>query len=270
MAKRATTRKASMKAGVNTETPVSGDADGAASKTREIEKPLRKRRTIKSFLVRFSVAFVAIITLVPFGLLLLYSIESVKPVSTLMIRDAIIGPGAKREWVALEEMSPRIYQSVMMSEDGQFCAHNGIDWNALNEVIDDAIDGERTRGASTITMQLVKNLFLWPDRSFIRKGLEVPYALMAEAVLSKRRIMEIYLNIVELDAGVFGVGAAAQHYFNTSAEKLGPRNSARLAVTLPNPKARNPAKPTRRLRALAGIIQKRARASGAYIKCITS
>jgi len=155
-----------------------------------------------------------------------------------------------------------------MSEDGKFCSHSGIDWSALNQVIDDAIEGERTRGASTITMQLVKNLFLWPDRSFIRKGLEIPFALMAELILSKRRIMEIYLNIVELDTGVFGVGAASRHYFDRSAEKLGPRFSARLAVTLPNPKARNPANPSRRLRALAATIVKRARASGAYIKCL--
>lgn len=268
MAKRAITEKSS--ANAKLATGARSKSDVSTGNAEPVAEPARTRRSLKSFLVRFSLAFVALITFLPLGFLLLYSIEGVKPISTLMIRDAIVGPGAKREWIDLEDMSPRIYQSVMMSEDGQFCAHNGIDWNALNQVIDDAIDGERTRGASTITMQLVKNLFLWPDRSFIRKGLEVPYAMMAEVVLSKRRIMEIYLNIVELDAGVFGVGAAAQHYFNTSASKLGSRNSARLAVTLPNPKARNPAKPSRRLRALASTIQKRARASGAYIKCITS
>ncbi len=179
-----------------------------------------------------------------------------------------MGAGARRKWVSFDEMAPVIYQSVMMSEDGQFCSHNGIDWQALNQVIDDAFEGEKTRGASTITMQLVKNLFLWPNRSFIRKGLEVPYALMADAILSKRRIMEIYLNIVELDEGVFGVEAASQHYFNRSAAKMGPKFASLLAVTLPNPKARNPSKPSRKLRTLAGTIQKRARASGAYIKCL--
>ena len=187
-----------------------------------------------------------------------------------MLSDALMGPGAKREWVELDAMAPVLYQSVMMSEDGKFCTHGGIDWEALNQVIDDAIDGERTRGASTITMQLVKNLFLWPDRSFIRKALEVPYAMMAEMILSKRRIMEIYLNVVELDAGVFGVEAAAQHYFNRSASKMGPQYSSLLAVTLPNPKKRNPAKPSRQMRRLAVTIQKRAKASGAYIKCLSS
>ena len=222
----------------------------------------------KRFLVRFCVIFTMIVIAGPFMLLLLYRVESVHPISTLMVRDALMGPGARREWIDLEDMAPVLFQSVMMSEDGKFCSHNGIDWQALNQVIDDAIDGDRTRGASTISMQLVKNLFLWPERSFIRKGLEVPYAMMAELVLSKRRIMEIYLNIVELDAGVFGVNAASKHYFNRSASRMGPRHSSLLAVTLPSPKRRNPAKPSRQMRKLAATIQKRARASGAYIKCL--
>lgn len=226
------------------------------------------RRTPKGFLIRFALAFSAIVLFVPAALLFLYKIEAVHPISTLMIRDGLLGVGAKREWIELDNMAPVLYQSVMMSEDGQFCAHSGVDWNALNSVIDDALDGERTRGASTITMQLVKNLFLWPDRSFVRKGLEVPYAMMAEAILSKRRIMEIYLNIVELDAGVFGVEAASQHYFGRSAAKVGPKYSSLLAVSLPNPKVRNPAKPTRTLNSLARTIRARAKASGAYIKCL--
>lgn len=228
----------------------------------------RGRRTLRSYIVRFTIAFFSLVFGIPLILLMIYRIEAVKPVSTLMIRDALIGPGAKREWVELDAMSPHIPRSVMMSEDGLFCSHGGVDWAALNQVIDDALDGERTRGASTITMQLVKNLFLWPQRSFVRKGLEIPYAMMAELILSKRRIMEIYLNIVELDAGVFGVGAASRHYFKGSAGKLGPRNAARLAVTLPNPKSRNPANPSRQLRSLAATIQSRARASGAYITCL--
>lgn len=247
-------------------TPKASSDKEVAEATHAMQR--HNKRSLRSFATRFLVAFSLILLLVPLGLLILYKFEGVKPISTLMIKEALVGHGAKREWIELEDMSPRIYQSVLMSEDGQFCAHGGVDWSALNQVIDDALEGERTRGASTITMQLVKNLFLWPDRSFIRKGLEIPYAMMAELVLGKRRIMEIYLNIVELDAGVFGVGAASKHYFNISAEKIGPRNSARLAVTLPNPKVRNPANPSRRLRSLANIIQKRARASGAYIGCL--
>ncbi len=153
------------------------------------------RRGRWMFAIRFVLAFVLAIFLIPAFLLMVYRIEFVRPVSTLIIMESLAGNGAKREWVEFEDISPTLYQSVLMSEDGQFCSHNGIDWDALNQVIDDAIGGERTRGASTITMQLVKNLFLWPERSFVRKGLEIPYALMAETVLGKRRIMEIYLNI---------------------------------------------------------------------------
>ncbi|MEM9331048.1 MAG: monofunctional biosynthetic peptidoglycan transglycosylase [Pseudomonadota bacterium] len=227
------------------------------------------RRSWRELCIRTLVAVVCLFIVLPAGLLLLYRVEAVHPVSTLMLRESIVGSGARRDWVELEEVAPVLYQSVLMSEDGQFCNHGGIDWNALNQVIDDAIEGERTRGASTITMQLVKNLFLWPDRSFIRKGLEVPYALMAEQILGKRRIMEIYLNIAEWDTGVFGIEAASQHYFNRPAAKLGPRFSSLLAVTLPNPKSRNPAKPSRKMSSLARIIRARARASGAYIKCLS-
>ncbi len=248
------------------------------SRARSAKKPpakapilsriFRKERSFKSIALRFVFAFAAIILLLPAAFLTIYKIEAVHPVSTLMVHDGLAGPGARRDWIEFEDMAPVLYQSVMMSEDGQFCAHSGVDWDALNQIIDDALDGERTRGASTITMQLVKNLFLWPNRSFIRKGLEVPYAMMAETILGKKRIMEIYLNIVELDSGVFGVETASQHYFKRSAAKLGPKFSSLLAVTLPNPRGRNPAKPSKGLNSLARTIRARARASGAYIKCL--
>ncbi|MEO0327802.1 MAG: monofunctional biosynthetic peptidoglycan transglycosylase [Pseudomonadota bacterium] len=239
----------------------------AKKKTAKRKIPTISPRWKRIFL-RASLVIIGIFFLLPFALLLLYKIEAVHPVSTIMLRESLFGAGAKREWVEFEDVAPVLYQSVMMSEDGQFCSHNGVDWSALNQVIEDAIDGEKTRGASTITMQLVKNLFLWPERSYIRKGLEVPYAMMADIILSKRRIMEIYLNVAEWDIGIFGIEKASQHYFKRPAVKLGPRYSSLLAVTLPNPKARNPAKPSRRLTALAATVRKRARASGAYIKCL--
>ena len=228
----------------------------------------KTKRSTKSYLLRFVFAFVVFIFLVPALLLTLYRFEFVHPVSTLMVKESLVGHGAQREWVNIDDMAPVVYQSVLSSEDGRFCAHNGVDWHALNQVIEDAIDGEKTRGASTITMQLVKNLFLWPNRSFIRKGLEVPYAMMAELILPKKRIMEIYLNIAEWDKGIFGVELAAQKYFKRSAKKLGPRYSSLLAVTLPNPKKRNAAKPTRSMDRVARIVQRRAKASGAYVQCL--
>lgn len=226
------------------------------------------RRPWKRFALRFAAAFFAIVFFVPLVLLVFYKVEPVRPFSTLMVRDVLTGTGAKRDWMEIDDMAPVMYQSVLVSEDGKFCSHFGVDWEALNKVIEDTIDGEKTRGASTITMQLVKNLFLWPNRSYIRKVFEVPYAVMAELVLSKKRIMEIYLNIAEWDTGVFGVEAAAQRYFRRSAANVGPRHAALLAVTLPNPRKRNAAKPGRGMNRVSNIVQSRARRSGAYVKCL--
>ncbi len=205
---------------------------------------------------------------IPTVLLVIYKIEFIRPISTLMIQEALTGNGARREWIEIDDVSPVLYHSVIMSEDGKFCTHRGVDWGALNAVIEDAIDGEKTRGASTITMQLVKNLFLWPNRSYIRKGLEVPYALLADLILSKKRIMEIYLNIVEWDTGIFGASAAADAYFGRDATKLSGRQAALLTVTLPNPRKRNAAKPTNHMNRIAGVVRARARKSGAYVTCL--
>ena len=155
-----------------------------------------------------------------------------------------------------------------MSEDGQFCSHQGIDWGELNAVIEEAMAGETTRGASTIPMQTVKNLFLWQGRSFLRKALEAPLAVYFDAVVPKKRIMEIYLNIVEWGPGIYGIEAAAEHHFGRSARDLGRRQAALLAVTLPNPLERNPAKPGPGLKRLASVIERRAARSGDYVRCV--
>jgi monofunctional biosynthetic peptidoglycan transglycosylase len=200
--------------------------------------------------------------------MLLYRIPFIHPVSTLMLRDLVLLRGYERQWVDLDDVSPVLVQSVMMSEDGQFCSHDGVDWSALNTIIDDAMDGEATRGASTIPMQTVKNLFLWSSRSYIRKAIEIPLAIAADTVWSKRRLMEIYLNIAQWGPDIYGIEAAAQSYFGRSASDLTRRQAAYLAVTLPNPLERNPASPSASMRRLAGIIERRARQSGAYIKCL--
>jgi monofunctional biosynthetic peptidoglycan transglycosylase len=209
------------------------------------------------------------LAMVPVVLTLLYLAPVVHPVSTLMLRDLVTLDGYRRDWAPLEEIAPVLVHSVIMSEDGQFCSHDGIDWAALNAVIDDALSGEPTRGASTIPMQTVKNLFLWQGRSFVRKALEAPLALGFDLVVSKRRTMEIYLNIVEWAPGVYGAEAAAQHHFGRSAKDLTRRQAALLAVTLPNPHARNPAKPTAGLNRLAGIIERRAEQAGSHVRCVT-
>jgi len=212
------------------------------------------------------VAFV--LATIPILLTLAYWPKFVHPVSTLMVGNWIGGEKVHRQWVDFEDVAPVLWQSVMMSEDGQFCRHNGVDWNQMNLVIDDALEGEKVRGASTLPMQTVKNLYLWSSRSYVRKILEVPLALLVDLVWSKKRIMEIYLNIAEWGPGIYGIEAAARHHFKRSAKKLNRRQAALLAVTLPNPKLRNPRKPNRGMRRLAKLVERRARASGAYIKCL--
>jgi len=225
------------------------------------ETPMR--RWLKR-LLKWAVAIV----LLPYVLILVYAVDFVRPVSTLMLWDLVTLKGYDRRWVEFEDIAPVLVQSVMMSEDGQFCTHYGVDVVQLRGVVEDALDGEATRGASTIPMQTAKNLFLWNGRSFVRKGLELPLALGADAVWSKKRMMEIYLNVAEWGPGIYGIEAAAQHHFKTSASKLSRKQAALLAVSLPNPITRVASKPSRGMNRLANLIQRRARASGEYIKCL--
>jgi monofunctional biosynthetic peptidoglycan transglycosylase len=208
--------------------------------------------------------------LIPAGLTLLYAPTFVHPVSTLMVKDVVILRGYDRQWVSIDDVAPALVKSVIMSEDGQFCFHRGVDLAELSSVIDDAISGEGVRGASTVPMQTVKNLFLW-HRPFgtVRKVIELPLAVYMDVVLSKRRIMEIYLNIAEWGPdGIYGIEAAAQHHFGKPASKLTKRQAALLAVTLPNPIARNPGKPSNSLSNLAARIERRVAQAQTQFNCI--
>jgi monofunctional biosynthetic peptidoglycan transglycosylase len=211
---------------------------------------------------------VVALLILPYFLILLYSLPFIRPVSTLMLWDLATFQGYDRRWVPIEEISPNLVRAVMMSEDGQFCSHGGVDWREMQAVVNSAIDGKSTRGASTIPMQTVKNLFLWNGRFFVRKVLEVPLAVASDLVWSKSRMMEIYLNIAEWGPNIYGIEAAAQHHFKVSAAKLNQRQASLLAVSLPNPIERNAGKPGRGLQRLAGLNERRARASGAYTQCV--
>lgn len=230
---------------------------------RETRKPWGIGRILRRILL-----VLVILCLLPFGLILVYRIELVRPVSTLMIADLLLMRGYDRQWVEFEDISPNLVQAVMMSEDGQFCAHNGIDWEQMRAVVDDALAGEATRGASTIPMQTVKNLFLWNSRSFLRKGAELPIALAADFIWPKKRTMELYLNIAEWGPGIYGAEAAAQYHFKVPASKLSARQAALLAVSLPNPIERVAGKPGNGMKRLANLVDRRAKRSGAYIKCL--
>lgn len=212
---------------------------------------------------------IVLLAAIPLVLVPIYALPFVRPVSTLMLAEHFSFQPFEREWTPLEKISPVLVRSVMMSEDGQYCFHGGVDWNAMRSVVDQAIgDGEASRGASTIPMQTVKNLFLWNGRSYLRKGLELPLALYADLIWSKSRTMELYLNIAEWGNGIYGVGAASRYYFNKPASELSAGQAALLAVALPSPLTRDPANPSAGLRRLAGTVEARARASGDYIGCI--
>jgi monofunctional biosynthetic peptidoglycan transglycosylase len=205
-----------------------------------------------------------VLVLIPVVLVPVYSV--IPPVSALMITTRILHGPIERSYVPLADIAPSLVASVVMSEDGRYCTHWGVDFAELSKVLDRSKGPNR--GASTIAMQTVKNLFLWTSRSYLRKALEIPLALYADLLWSKRRTMEIYLNIAEFGPGIFGAEAAAQHYFKRSAKLLTPGQSALLTVTLPDPADRNPAKPTRYMQAHARIVAARARASRAYTACI--
>jgi monofunctional biosynthetic peptidoglycan transglycosylase len=216
---------------------------------------------------RLAVAVLAVL-LLPYLLVPLYRV--VDPVSTVMLGRWAVGKRVERRFVPLERIAPVLPRSVIASEDSRFCAHRGIDWTELQAALDDADDITDARGASTITQQTAKNLFLWPGRSFIRKGLEFPLALWIDLVLSKRRIMEIYLNIAEWGPnGEFGVEAGSRYAFNKAAAQLSAGEAGLLTAMLPNPKRRSARQPRPELRRIAAMVQARAARSGGIDGCLS-
>jgi monofunctional biosynthetic peptidoglycan transglycosylase len=201
-----------------------------------------------------------------FGLVMLYAV--VDPVSTLMLARAATGRPYERIAVPLDAVAPVAIAAVIVSEDATFCTNDGVDWGALREVVASAGEGGPSRGASTLTMQTVKNLFLWPGRSPLRKGLEIPMALVLGKLWPKRQVLEVYLNVAEWGDGTFGVEAAARRYFHKSARALDPREGALLAAALPNPFKRDPTRPTGLQRRRAETIMMRVAADPDALKCL--
>lgn len=151
-------------------------------------------------------------------------------------------------WIPLNEISPHLSTAVMASEDQRFLEHNGFDTKAIKQAADEYLSGKRRRGASTISQQTAKNVFLWPNSSWLRKGLESYFTVLIELLWSKERIMEVYLNTIEMGNGIYGAQAVATHNFDVNASELNKRQCALIAATLPNPLKFNSAKPTAYLR----------------------
>ena len=161
----------------------------------------------------------------------------------------------ERDWTGIERISPHLVRAVMAAEDAKFCDHWGFDLDEIEKALAERERG-RVRGASTITQQVAKNVFLWHEASWLRKGLEAGFAVLIEAIWSKRRILEVYLNVAEFGEGVFGAEAAARHYWGRPAAELTLAQAARLAAVLPNPKQRDPRRDTAFMsRRAAAIVQ---------------
>lgn len=219
---------------------------------------------------RVLVGFAAIILAplaVPYLLVPFY--RFVDPVSTPMAWRYLTGARVARIVVPLDQISPALPIAVIVAEDGSFCRNRGIDLGAMREALEEAEDFGEARGGSTITQQTAKNLFLWQGRSFIRKALEIPLAVWINLVLPKRRVLEIYLNIVEWGPnGQFGAEAGARWAFGKSARDLDARQAAELAAILPNPVRRSAQHPGPLVSRLAGLYGRRATDHPALAACL--
>jgi len=225
-----------------------------------------RRRSLFAILARV-ICWAGIALLVVFvGLVALYGVFA--PVSTLMVGRMVEGKSYERDYVKLGRIAPAAVAAVIASEDATFCLNDGVDWGALHKVLSGAGEDGPSRGASTITMQTAKNLFLWPGRSAVRKGVEIGMALVLGKAWSKARTLEIYLNIAEWGDGLYGIEAAARRYFHKSASDLNASEGALLATALPNPIHRNPAHPTALQRRLAARVDAKVHETSDRLNCL--
>ena len=185
------------------------------------------------------------------------------PATFLMVQRVFEGKGLDRRWRGLDRMSPRLVRAVIAAEDARFCEHKGFDVEAIEKAMEANARGRKLRGGSTISQQTAKNVFLWPGRSWVRKGFEAYFTVLIEIGWGKRRIMEVYLNSIEWGPGVYGAEAAARKNFGTSAADLSAAQAARLAAILPSPLKWRAAKPgpyvrkrSSRIGAAAGTVRR--------------
>ena len=204
--------------------------------------------------LRAALIALAVLALLPIGGVLIVALLPPAP-TILMLRQAVRGEGLDYQWRGLNDISPNLVNAAIAAEDARFCSHHGFDIVAIQKALDHNAEGGRIRGGSTISQQTAKNVFLWPGRDWIRKGLEAGYTVLIETVWSKRRIMEVYLNVVEWAPGVYGAQAAAQHWFGKDAADLTPREAARLAAILPAPRRYQATAPGPYVRRRAARIQ---------------
>jgi monofunctional biosynthetic peptidoglycan transglycosylase len=224
------------------------------------------KRRFRRLLRRFLLSLVLVVVVLPPAVLLLYRVVP-PPATPLMLIRLLEGHGLDYRWVPLEDIAPALPAAVLAAEDNRFCRHDGIDWQAVGQAWAEYRAGGRLRGASTVSMQTAKNLFLWPGRSWLRKGLEAYLVLWLELLWDKQRIIEVYLNIAEFGPGIYGAEAAAQRQFGRPAAALSRQQAARLAVVLPDPLDRSAASPTPALARRAQVIAGRSLQIAPLLDC---
>ena len=180
------------------------------------------------------------------------------PVTYLMVQRAFEGRGFERRWVPMRQISPSLVRAVIAAEDARFCEHHGFDVKAIQTAMAANERGKTLRGGSTISQQTAKNVFLWPSRDWVRKGLEAWFTVLIEVGWGKQRIMEVYLNSIEWGPGVYGAEAAAQRNFHVPASRLSVAQSARLAAIVPKPLSWKAARPGRYVQRRSGAITRNA------------
>jgi monofunctional biosynthetic peptidoglycan transglycosylase len=217
--------------------------------------------------LRRALWILAALVFAPHALLLVYRLVP-PPLTPLMVIRLVQGEALERRWVGLDAVSPSLAYAVIAAEDNRFCTHGGVDWAEMQSAIDDYQSGERTRGASTITMQTVKNLVLWPGRDVVRKGIEIWLAHYLELIWPKARIVEVYLNVAEWGPGIYGAEAAALHYFGKAARRLSPLEASLLAAVLPSPRRWRPDRPSGYVSGRATIIRRRTDQLGPLLDCV--
>jgi len=229
---------------------------------RPLARPRRAtpwRRLVGLLLLVPALSVVIVLTLA-----LVYS--AVTPPSTLMLGRWLTLQPVDRQAVPLARIAPALQLAVLTSEDQRFCLDHGVDFGAIRDVVED--EDSPSRGASTIAMQTVKNVFLWPGRSYIRKAVEIPLALALDTLWGKRRMMEIYLNVAEWGDGIYGAQAASRYWFHKDAADLTRQEAALLAAVLPNPILRDAGAPSRGVRSRASRIQGRFGQVAGLMECL--
>lgn len=236
-------------------------------KGRAKTKRLSLGKRVRKWLLAVLLTVFGLVVVLPVTFVLIFRVVP-PPFTPLMVIRLIEGEGIERAWTPLDSISPYVAPAVLAGEDSRFCQHSGVDWHEFRQALSDWLGEGRLRGASTVSMQTAKNVFLWPGRSLFRKGVEAYLTGLIEWLWPKRRIVEVYLNVAEWAPGIYGIEAAARHHFGKPAYALTEREAALLAAVLPSPRRYSASRPSSYIRGRAATLQVRARLITPLLDCL--